>query len=190
MSIHFIDLVEPVNSNISQIDNSLISEKSKAVTSLSPTPTCVVNDVKLNPNASSSPKALISREGSPSSNFKNSSEVKNDKSADDNFNLKEPSLDVKMLSPSSEGSLSKYVTPVGSMGDLTIPFDKSLNCNADKNKNEDSGVDSQSLSISHSNATQIQCEHIGESSFKRLVAAIAHSEGRVKSILIFQIVPS
>lgn len=77
-------------------------------------------------------------------------------STDGNCNLKEPPSDIKITSKSSEDSLSKYVTPVGSMGDLTMQVDKSPNCSIDKNKNEDSGVDSQSLSISNSlNITQI-----------------------------------
>lgn len=70
-----------------------------------------------------------------------------------NGSLKEPLSDTRLQSSSSEGSLCKYLTPVGSVSDLTAqPGDKSpVPLGASKTgPNEDSGVDSQPLSISQS----------------------------------------
>lgn len=69
-----------------------------------------------------------------------------------NGSLKEPLSDTRLQSSSSEGSLCKYLTPIGSVSDLTSqPGDKSpLPPGVKTGPNEDSGVDSQSLSISQS----------------------------------------
>jgi hypothetical protein len=78
------------------------------------------------------------------------SELKGKKSSTDGISsLKEPSVDSRLLSTSSDDSYSKYNTPAGSLGDLSNQHDKSPNQTNDKNKSEDSGIDSQSISISH-----------------------------------------
>lgn len=145
----------------SETNNSLISEKT--ATNISSIPDVEISnlepiksDVTTIEKHKTEDKALRKNPADETTQMDVDSDKKFSLSTDGNCNLKEPSADIKTLSPSSEGSLSKYITPIGSTGDLTMQVDKSLNCSIDKNKNEDSGVDSQSLSISNSiNVTQV-----------------------------------